>query len=319
MTSASRHPRQGLATRTLATTLALLQALPLGLTGLMSPIAQAYAQTPPTPAPIQYNYDAQGNLTKVIDPNGLATDFEPDSLHRTRKQTLPAPVAGTARPVVQYGWDGLDRLTRVTDPRNTTTFYIRSGLLDVAQVSPDTGVTFHFHDAGGSLNQRTNARSQSMSVMNTDTLGRPTLIGYTDDTSTAALYTGYTSLGYDAYSTTAGAENYGRGHLTLALELDGNFAPIASTSLRYDIFGHLTRRCQFWQGASAGSYGACTDGDALRYRWNTTPGSASTGRLVGLTYPSGRKVDYQYDAQGRIQAITTEVSVTEFEPEGNRP
>ena len=120
------HTHQRPFQRTVAAALAVLQLLPMG----------AWAQqTEPT----KYEYDAQGNLTKVTDPNGKVTDLVPDNLDRLQKQILPKPKASSpSRPEVSYTYDGLNRLTQVIDPNGAITTYTPSGLSDVAQQSPDT-------------------------------------------------------------------------------------------------------------------------------------------------------------------------------------
>jgi YD repeat-containing protein len=286
--------------RALATVLAALQALPMGM---LSTTAQAQ-QTVPT----EYGYDAQGNLTKILDPNGKLTEIEPDSLNRVKTQTLPPAVDGGTRPTVNYTYDGLNRLRSVRDPKGNLTQYAYKGLNDYTQSSPDTGLLFNYFHASGNLEYRTNAREKGLAVDLFDGLNRPVKVAYFHEIS--GVSDGEVGLSYDEFITTAGdANNYGRGHLTRVFERDGANQIIYSLSFRYDIFGHLTRRCQFLTGLSAGSYTACTDADALKYRWNTQPsgvGNPNAGRLMGLTYPSGRLVDYTYDSSGRISGITTQ-------------
>ena len=279
------HQRRPLQ-RAVAATLALLQLLPMG----------AWAQqTEPT----KYEYDAQGNRTKITDPNGKVTDLVPDNLDRLQKQILPKPKASSpSRPEISYTYDGLNRLTKVVDPNGAITTYTPSGLSDVAQQSPDTNALSSKNDKAGNLSQRVNNRNQA-SYVDYDVLNRPQNISYYDEVGNLA---GYTLLSYDAYSTTANLENYGRGRLTAITEMDTNGDVIATMSLRYDQLGRITRRCQFINGAGTGT--SCTDTDALYYRWGP-PSGTNAGRLLGLTYPSGRKVDYQFDAMGQVIGLTT--------------
>ena len=270
--------------KTVACTMAALQLLPIGL--LASAASSARAQQT---APTEFGYDANGNLRYVIDPNQRTTDHSIDNLNRVKKQTLPAPSSGASRPEVSYTYDGQDRISSITDARGNTTTYIRSGLGDTVQSSPDTGTTSTYLMADGQERRATNARNK-LRANAYDALGRPEYL-YDEG--------GYTHLSYDAYSTTAGSENYGRGRLTQIAEYDfGTFEPVSYVAFAYDQLGRVTRRCQVLGGA------ACTAADTLTYRWGPATGT-NAGRLVGLTYPSGRLVDYQYDALGRITAITT--------------
>ncbi|MCW7542080.1 hypothetical protein OOT46_30250, partial [Aquabacterium sp. A7-Y] len=91
---------------------------------------------------------------------------------------------------------------------------------------------------------------------------------------------------------------YGRGQLTSLTELNASAVQTSRLEFAYDPQGRLLRRCQLWGAATT-----CTAADTLSYRWGSS--GTQAGRLLGLTYPSGRQVDYQYDAQGRISGITT--------------
>ncbi len=284
-TMSSQHlPRFGLR-KAVACAMAALQLLPIGLLASASSGAQAQ-QTAPT----EFGYDPNGNLRYVIDPNNRTTDHTIDNLNRVKKQTLPPPSSGASRPEVSYIYDGQDRISSITDARGNTTTYTRSGLGDTVQSSPDTGTTSFLLDAAGQQSKVTNALGKGAGT-NFDALGRIESI-YDDS--------GYTSFIYDVYTTTPGSENYGRGRLGYIVEyaLPDLGTPKSYVGFTYDLQGRVTKRCQI-----LGS-GACTSADTLTYRWGPATGT-NAGRLLGLTYPSGRLVDYQYDALGRITGITT--------------
>ncbi|MRV76868.1 type IV secretion protein Rhs, partial [Duganella sp. FT92W] len=67
-----------------------------------------------------YQYDNNGNLTKVTDPLSQVTDRSYDVLNRQLQQLQPPPVTGAARPAINYTYDALDQLSTVRDPRNLT-------------------------------------------------------------------------------------------------------------------------------------------------------------------------------------------------------
>lgn len=289
--SAARHPTSR---RLIAALLAVLQVLPATL-----PMAAHAQQTPPGPTVGQtvLNYDAEGNLTKLITPDERVTEQQFDNLNRNKKQILPPPSAGASKPEVKFEYDGQGRLKSVTDARNNVTQYQYTGLDSVTQTSPDTGVTSTELTETGQLSYRLNARGQDASVAY-DELDRPTHV-----------YTpwGYTRLVYDGFSATPGSENYGRGRLTQLVEYTNGVIQ-SRVMMFYDPLGRVSKRCQIWGTASS-----CTNADALQYRWGPNSG-ADAGRLLGLTYPSGRKVDYQYDALGRISGITTTAPGTTTQP-----
>lgn len=286
--------------RTLLATLAALQIIPAGLLPSLAPSLAHAQQTNAT----TYGYDAQGNLTTITDPNSKTTTQTPDALNRITTQNLPPAAAGASAPIVKYTYDGQNRLLSVTDGKGVKTTYSRGGLNDSIQGGKDVGSLSSIRNENGDEYYSTNNRSLSRWVSSYDQLNRPTNINYVDENTTTII--GHTKLGYDAYVTTAGAENYGVGRLTSVIDYIGSGTANISNSVswRYDQLGRLTWRCQWLSAVSAGSATACSDSDALKYRWAPNSG-ANAGRLMGLTYPSGRLVDYQYDTQGRISAITT--------------
>jgi len=110
---------------------------------------------PPPPSAalpvIDYEYDAQGNRTRVIQARSVAgfnfaTVQSYDALNRAKDSTDPK------LGVTRFAYDALDRVLQVTDPRNLVTQSPRNGLGDTTQlVSPDTGSAAFTYDAAGNL------------------------------------------------------------------------------------------------------------------------------------------------------------------------
>jgi YD repeat-containing protein len=222
-----------------------------------------------------YDYDAIGNRSRVTDPLDQRTLFAHDAFGRLLQITDP----GLGR--TRYQYDGLDRLTRVTDPRNLATLYSIDGLGNRwRQESPDTGLTTSTHDAAGNEITRTDAKGQT-STLTWDALNRLTRIRYADGSRTDYLWD-------------QGANGIGR--LTRIDDIDPTGELASRLENRYDLQGHLlsqTRRV----------------GDVAHtsvWRW-------SAGRLVGLSTPGGRTIDYTRDAIGRI----SEVRLTDSTPGGD--
>lgn len=262
--------------------------------------AQARSQQPPT----QYQYDAQGNLTQTQDPYGRTTQQSYDALDRLKQQVLPKPQSSATQPTIAYGYDGLTaRVLSISDARQNSTGLKLDGLSDFTLISPDTWITSWMVNEVGQTDYQLNGLNVSMYVDMRDSLGRPTWVTYTDENTGKVV--GRKLLTYDEFSTVSGEENYGRGHLTNVVEYEGSSTTVASSlSWRYDQWGRVSRRCQYWGGVSTGGAKACVDTDSVVYRWGGSSGSGA-GRLSGLTYPSGRQVDYQYDSLGRISGVTT--------------
>jgi YD repeat-containing protein len=123
-------------------------------------LAQPLPPPPVSPAPVtNYEYDAEGHLTKVIKGPGtnglnLSTAHTYDTLNRLKATTDPQ-----ANPPVQFGYDGQDQPLKITDPRRLDTRYVRNGFGEVTQItSPDTGTTDFTYDPSSNLQTATDSR-----------------------------------------------------------------------------------------------------------------------------------------------------------------
>ena len=218
----------------------------------------------------EYTYDDQGNVISVKDPLNRITANEYDALNRLKQVISPAPVSA----VTQYAYNGLDALTQVTDPRNLVTGYAVDGLGNLnVQTSPDTGTTTNTYDAAGNLLTQTDAKSQTTAYAY-DALNRVTLITFHDGARQAY-----------AYDTSAN----GIGRLSSITETDPANQVTSVISYAYDPHGRVTSETRAVGGVPY----------VLAYRYD------SSGRLDQLTYPSGRTVNYTFDALGRVSQVTT--------------
>jgi RHS repeat-associated protein len=249
---------------------ALAGILVCSLTGI-----PAQAQTQNTT--YSYQYDANGNLTQITDPLGHVTNHTYDALNRLTQQLQPAPVVGAARPAVQYGYNGQDRLVTVTDPRNLTTSYTVDGLGNQTAVrSPDTGTATTTYDAAGNLKTVTDARGKT-TTYSYDALNRVTAITYASGTATTFVYD----------TDPSGAPNT-KGRLVKMSDESG------STLYSYDALGRITGKTQAMGSTGWMRY-------TVNYAWGGS-GSAA-GHVTSITYPSGNRIGYSYDAAGRIAAV----------------
>lgn len=222
----------------------------------------------PPPPVVDYEYDAQGNLTKTTDALGRVTLMSYDALNRLRQTTQPAPDVGQPAPIIDTAYNPAGQMTAVTDPRLLATHYTTTGLGDVTeQDSPDTGTTLYTFDAAGNLETREDARGWTTQYTY-DALNRVTQIRYGDNTATRFFY--------DEGSN-------GLGRLTRMLD-PGSI----TTAWTYDIHGRVLTRTQTI-GTGTGSR---THTIATTY----APGS---GKRDSITYPSGRIVTLDYNASSR--------------------
>jgi RHS repeat-associated protein len=212
-----------------------------------------------------YQYDPNGNLTRITDPLGNARQSSYDALERLIQITDPA--AGVAK----LAYDGRDQLTKATDPRNLATTYQVDGLGNASQqVSPDSGVTTQSFDAAGNPLTRSDARQQSAQTRY-DALDRPIQIDYSDGRQTRYVW----DLGQNGIGRLGRIEDYANGTL------------VSRLAYAYDAQGRLVRQEQ--------TVGALSQSVASTY---------TEGRLAALTLPSGRTLAYRHDGAGRIADIT---------------
>ncbi|NIJ80173.1 RHS repeat domain-containing protein [Xanthomonas cannabis] len=245
------------------------------LSRVYNQLGQLKTQATAASDPTDFEYDANGNATKVTDALATATQSEYDPLNRLSR-TLQ-DVAGIKADTT-FDYDALDSLTKVTDPKGLDTKYEYNGFGDLVKLtSPDTGVTSYTYDSAGNRATQTDARGNT-TAYSYDALNRLTKVTY----PTTSLNVTYT---YDATQTTcASGETFSIGRLTRMQ--DGG----AITQYCYNRFGDLVRKVQ------------TTNAQALVLRYDYTAG----GQLRRMTYPDGAVVDYVRNAQGQ----TTEVGVT---------
>ncbi|WP_245228282.1 DUF6531 domain-containing protein, partial [Xanthomonas bromi] len=109
--------------------------------------------------PTDFEYDANGNATKVTDALATATQSEYDPLNRLSR-TL-RDVAGIEANTT-FDYDALDNLTKVTDPKGLDTRYEYNGFGDLVKLtSPDTGITSYTYDSAGNRATQTDARGNT--------------------------------------------------------------------------------------------------------------------------------------------------------------
>ncbi|WP_423600355.1 RHS repeat domain-containing protein [Roseateles sp. MS654] len=273
-------------------------ALAAAMAALVGMTAHAAMLPPPpvSPAPVtDYEYDAKGNLTKVIKGKGVSgfgftTSNAYDALDRVKTNT------DARNGVTTLGYDGLDQLKQVTDPRKLVTSYQRNGLGDLTQLSsPDTGTANSTFDPNGNLLTRTDSRGVLATYVYDD-LNRVTSAVYSKS--------GQSSVNYSwTYDQSGGDFGYGIGRLTTATGTAGN------TKYGYDARGLVITVIQ-----TVGTVVQTT-----RYGYN------DAGRVNRITYPSGRVVTIQYanglptsmsvakDASSTAQPLITDI---QWEPFG---
>ena len=223
----------------------------------------------------RYGYDPEGKLGVIVDPKGRQTSRNMDALQRVTDVALPSATTGGAQPTISTGYDARDSVTSVKDPRNLTTSYTLNGLGDkTGQSSPDTGATSYTLDVAGNPATRTDSRNKTTTFAY-DALNRPTSATYATGVATVFEYDG----GPGGPATSAG-------RLSKISDESG------TTTLTHDTLGRVVSKTQV--------VGSRTF--TVVYDWGTNGPAA--GKLVAMTYPSGSKVNYNYDTAGRLTAVS---------------
>ena len=221
-----------------------------------------WGQTPTT----HYEYDANGNRTKISAPLGRTSVMRYDALNRLVSVTDPG------NGVTQLAYDGQSRLTQVTDPRNLITRYLMDGLGNQNQLqSPDTGTTLRSYDAAGNELTRTDAKGQ-VTATAYDALNRPTLITYHDGSQVRFIW----DQGGGAYTI---------GRLARIEELTAG-AITSTLQYSYDAQGRIVSETRNIDGLS----------HTVAYVW-------LGGKLAGMSFPSGRQLSYTRNVAGQISAV----------------
>ena len=251
---------------------ALLATVALGLIAICHGAVAQTAQSSTT----RYEYDANGNLIRIIDPLGRVTVQRYDTSNRLVQQQLPSPVAGAPQPVIAYSYDAKNQITGVTDPRNLPTQYTVDGLGNqTVLASPDSGVTTRTFDAAGNHASTKDARGQ-LTTIDHDALGRITRIAYASGTPS--------TFEYDSGS--AGAI----GRLSKMTDESGQ------TSYIYDNAGRLVSK----------NVAIGTGGKQKLFTVGYAYGSSgpSNGKVIDIAYPSGNHVFIYYGEEGQASSMS---------------
>ena len=166
-----------------------------------------------------------------------------------------------------YAFNGQDQVTSVAAPNGAVTSLPYDGLGNLdREASPDRGLIDFDYDDAGNLRSKLDARGVNVSY-EYDVLNRLTAILYPDSSLNATFQ-------YDQGPV-------GIGRLYEMVDASG------STTYGYDIFGNLSTVSVSQDGLS---YVTSYDYDAQ-------------DRIAGITYPSGKHVEYLYDSAGRINEV----------------
>ncbi len=215
----------------------------------------------------EYEYDANGNRTATTAAGMYSTLSQFDALERLIK------VTDANNGETLYTYDALGHLTSVTDPEGLTTTFTYNAFGDlIVQASPDTGTTSYTYDQAGNRISQTDARGIT-ATYSYDALNRLTAIDYPGAEEDVAYH-------YDGTNYSTSLEN-GIGRQTGIEDQSG------ATTFSYDARGNLITDERVIGGQTY----------ATRYQYD------QADNLVGITYPSGRQLNFTRDAVGQVTAL----------------
>jgi len=218
----------------------------------------------------RYEYDANGNLTKLTDPRSAVTQTAFDALNRVKQ------VTDALNGVTKTAYDLRDNPVSVTDPRLHVTTYTVNGFGFVTSlVSPDSGTTSFTYDLAGNVKSRTDAR-KIVTNYTYDALDRPLTRAFPSATAENVTF---------VYDSTAGG-NYGIGRMTSVTDAAG------SASFVYDAYGN--------RASEKRTIGTIA--------YTTGYGYDLAGNLTRIAYPSGLVVNYQRDSRGQVSGVTIQAN-----------
>ncbi len=233
---------------------------------------------------LQYRYDSMGRVERVIDAldNATVYGYRAEGTVGTRTDANghtttyyydpPARVTDTVdalQGVTSFDWRPSGFLDNVIDANGNVTHYTYDNTGRVLQTdSPDTGTTTYTYYADGNLHTRTDARG--------------TTATFTYDASSRLIGVLFPDPSENrTYSYDSPASSYGRGRLT------GMTDPSGSTTYRYDSAGRLSLEEKTVSGIV----------------YTTGYGYDNVGNGISVAYPSGRVVEYFYNAVNHPEQV----------------
>jgi len=224
----------------------------------------------------KFTYSAVGMLESLKDGLDKNTRFKYDSLRRVIEQVQPL---GSDSIVTKYFYDTRNNITKVTDPGTNNYVYRyddKNRLIFDSSII--TGVTRYGYDPADNLIWKKNALNDSI-VYKYDALNRLTKICYPDSSTNGNIIYVYDGTQF----------SYGKGRLY------SDSTKSCRTRYRYDAKGRLYQELRVFPNDTSTIY-------------TTTYGYDKNDNLTKLTYPSGRVVEYTYDAADQVTKIRDSIS-----------
>jgi len=228
---------------------------------------------------VDNDFSVNGTLTNQVNAKGVQASYEYDALQRLTSvtQDVSGTDLNTQDTLTQYGYDASNNLTSVTTPNNAQTTYVYDDLGNLLEEnSADRGTITYTYDEAGNRLTATDARGIT-ATYTYDALNRVTSIDY-PGTEEDVTY---------VYDSTATCLN-GIGKLCQITDQSG------TTDYSYDVFGRTVLQEKLELGVTY----------TTRYSFNILD------QMTSMTLPSGRVIDYGYDAKGRLTHVDATLNGT---------
>lgn len=231
-------------------------------------------------------YDTLGRLVRLLDHASNPMSFGYDKLDQLVSSMDAANATRT------MGRDALGRVTETTDPLNATVSTPRDDLGNIESVTDGGGVTTNFtYNAFGEVVQEVSPDRGTISY-EYDAAGRETRmvsgsgsdVSYTYDVSDRPLTR--TSSGGQAVTFAYGSNSGDKGLLVSMTDEAG------VTGFSYDAFGDLAQEVRTLGSQS----------------YTTSYTRDANGDVIHIAYPSGREVQINRNALGKVTSMNTRVS-----------
>jgi RHS repeat-associated protein len=266
---------------------------PGGATAYFSYHSNQRTQRDPAGKWMRYDYDALGRLEKVIESPAATLNACGQVFTNTDVKDFET----------RYTWDARDNLRTVTQGDRPVRQFVYNSLGQLTSAgNGETGLVSYVSDAAGNLVSRTDARGATTQMY--DERGRVRTVAYPPGTpSVTYCYDGIYNAGAMPAECSSAPSGGAAKNLAGRLTMVTNGESTTKYS-EYDAAGRVKASSQTTAGMPSWNFS---------YEWNDVG-------LAAITYPSGRKVGYTYDAGGQIRTVTsgttTYASDTKYAPHG---
>ena len=265
-----------------------------------------------------YSYDQVGNRISQRDANGNTTSFEYDANGNRVKTTLPSGVSASMSydragnllsrtdfngDTTSYVYDSMNRRVLRTLPDSTTTSWAYTTTGQIETVTDPRGVTSYSHDAMDRIVGIDPPDGSSL-VYSYDAAGNRTSV---------ESPAGITLYSYDAANRLASVTDPDLGVSTYTYDSVGNLVQITNANGTETHHGYDSRNRLITVEHTAA--GGAPELAGFSYELD-----ARSNRTRMTESPSGRIVDYTYDALSRLTQEQTGVAITSYSYDavGNR-